>query len=151
MTIKKIVSFLLVACIAGGVGFFGGKQYATIKNPVSSLANQDGRGGNFRGGPGGPRQGERSSGGFTMGDILSKDEKSITIKMRDGGSKIIFLSETTTASKPTIISLTELTIGESIVITGKTNNDGSITAASIQVRPPMLNQDQTTTPPTPKK
>ncbi len=73
--------------------------------------------------------------GLVSGEIISKDDTSITIKMRSGGSKIVFYSSTTEIGKFTRGSLADLNIGETVTATGSTNSDGSVTAQSIQMRP----------------
>lgn len=137
ISMKKYISFILVAIIAGGVGFGGGMSYANSRQQKNTFAMQQG-GENFRNGGQGMRQGVRGGlGGAVSGEILTKDDKSLTVKLRDGGSKLIFLSKTTTISKPTEMSLDSLVLGDTVVIMGQANDDGSVTANSIQVRPTM--------------
>jgi hypothetical protein len=77
----------------------------------------------------------RAGAGFTTGDILSKDEIGITIKLRNGGSQIILVSPSIEVSKMSPTNQSDLQVGSSVMITGKTNADGSMTATSIQIRP----------------
>ena len=148
---KLIPVVIAVAVVVGGGAFFGGMKYAESKNPRSRVSQADfqnlqnlspeerqqrlqelgANAGGFRGGSGG---GQRSGGGFASGEILSKDDKSITVKMRDGGSKIVFLSDSTEISKLSEGAMSDLEIGKSITVTGTANSDGSVTARTIQLR-----------------
>ena len=87
-----------------------------------------------------------AEGGFTAGEIISKDNpeggqasygasKSVTIKIPNGGSKIIFFSDSTEINKSARGSADDLEIGKTISISGSANPDGSITAETIQLRP----------------
>lgn len=136
---KKIIIAVVALVLVGGGGFFSGMKYAKNKNSISFNR------GNFQNLAGLSSQerqqrleemgGARQGGGFVSGEMLSKDEQSITVKMPDGGSKIIFYSETTQIRKFTDGSIDDLVIGENITVNGSANQDGSITANTIQTRP----------------
>lgn len=138
---KSTVTGIIIVIIIGAIAFYGGMQYDATKNSTS----QNGYGGGIGGGPnssqmrrngsGGGRAG--MNGGFTAGEILNKDDKSITIKTPDGGSKIIFFSSATEIGTFAKGMVSNLEVGKSVMINGKANSDGSIAAQSIQVRPPM--------------
>jgi len=66
---------------------------------------------------------------------IAKDAASVTIKLRDGGSKIIFLSDQTPVLKSATGTSDDLTVGSNVTVSGKPNQDGSISAESIQIRP----------------
>jgi hypothetical protein len=134
-----VITFILVTAGA----FFGGMKYAESKSAASTanknglVGLQNGQGQNFRGQNGGFGRG--ANGGGTSGEILSMDDKSITVKLRDGGSKIIFFSPSSKITKSVDGAVSDLKVGESIMAAGTANSDGSLTAQTIQLRPNMLN------------
>lgn len=80
--------------------------------------------------------GARNGGGLnaTNGEIISKDEKSFTVKLSDGSSKIVLFSASTTVGEMTQGSMDSLTPGKTVMVMGKTGTDGSITATMVQIR-----------------
>ena len=120
-----VIVVLLVVC---GGAFYGGMVYG--KNQRASSFAQ----GNFTG-IAGSKTGANGA-GFTSGDIISKDNTSITLKLpNNAGSKIIFYSNTTQVSKMAPGTQDDLINGTSVSVTGTVNSDGSITAQSIQIKP----------------
>ena len=133
---NNYVVIIIVAVVVGALSFYGGMQYAGSKKTAGNFG-PNGRQGNFVvRGAGGQNRGA-AGGGLVNGSILSKDDKSITIKVTDGGSKIIFFSDTTEISKFVAGMSADLVVGKTVTVTGKANSDGSITATSIQLRPNM--------------
>ncbi len=117
--------------IVGGAAFFGGMKYQETKVMGS---------GQFRNGIG--RQGLmggqarfRGMGGAVMGEIISQDYKSITVKLPDGSSKIVLLADNVTVSKTDTGSKSDLKTGVIVGAFGTNNSDGSVTAQNIQINP----------------
>lgn len=122
-TNKMLIGAAVVVIIALSGSFYGGMQYQKSK--------AGGRGA-FTAGAAGRTGG---MGGFATGDILSHDDTGITIKMRDGSSKIILVPASAAVLKSTSGSLGDLSVGQSVTVTGSTNADGSINAQTVQIRP----------------
>lgn len=124
---KKYLPILLTAIIIGGVAFYGGMQYDKNR----SLATVGSTGGN-RGNFGGRQRG--NSGNFIAGQIIGKDDKSITVQSLDGSSKIIFFSDATKIMKAVDGASGDLAADKQVTVNGTANPDGSINAQSIQLR-----------------
>ncbi len=129
-----IIGFIIIIIVGAGA-FYGGMKYGQGKvsqgfqrfgQMGASLGDRANQGGNR------VNQGEN---GFVNGEILSKDDKSVTVKDRQGGSKIVFFSDSTVISKSAEGSSADLEVGKQILVTGSTNSDGSITAKNIQISP----------------
>jgi hypothetical protein len=90
----------------------------------------------FNGGQNGG-MGGRNFGGLSNGQVIAKDDKSITISVMGGGSKIILLDTNTKISKPVDAALSDLTIGSQVSVTGTPNSDGSVNAQAVQIRPSL--------------
>ncbi len=137
---KKILPIIIIVVVIAGAGaFYGGMKYSQSKT-VRPQQLQANLGASLRGGNGsfGNRTGTGAGANFASGEIISKDDNSITIKLRDGGSKIIFYSDTTEVDKFVAGTANDLEIGKTVTINGKTNSDGSIAAQSIQLRPDFI-------------
>jgi len=156
MNSKKCVIIIVVVAIVFGAGaFFGGTAYEKGKlssQGVLRSANIQGANGGQRRGLGqeqggggagfaGVRgNGGNANGGFVAGDIILKDDKGITVKTPDGGSKIVFFSDSTTVGKSVSGSAADLANGEQVMASGKTNADGTLATDNIQIRPAQPNQ-----------
>ncbi len=136
---NKIVSIIIgVAVIAVGGSFYAGVKYNQSNNPAAIRGTGGSSNFSQSGGMGGQRGARGANGGIATGEIISKDDKSITIKLRDGGSRIIFLSSSTSVMKTVDGTASDLSASEQITAIGNSNTDGSITAQSIQIRPSQI-------------
>lgn len=130
MNKKNIISTAVVLVVAL-VAFCGGTIYGKSHQNKFPTRNQPG----FMGMRNGDRAFGMGMGGFISGQIISKDDKSITLKLLNGGSKIVFFSGSTKISKSVDGTTSDLETGKEISISGTPNSDGSISASAIQIRP----------------
>ena len=126
-----IVTVALVGLVAAGGGFFAGMKYQQSKRVsfTSMMPAGQGRMGggtqNMAGGKGMSRP--------VYGEIIKADAKTITVKSRDGSSKIVLLSETGQIYKAVAGAIDDLKIGTQVSVFGSANPDGSVTAQNIQI------------------
>ena len=139
-----LIGFIIAVVVAGAGAFYGGVVYGKSKSGKNLTLGQrqafgaNGAGGMQKNGTGMAAGGNRAAGGgFVNGDIIAKDDKSVTVKSADGGSKIVFLSDATKIMKLVDGSTADLEMGKNVMITGTTNSGGSLTAQSIQLRTDM--------------
>ncbi len=138
---KKLFAIVpTIAVVVGGAAFYGGMKYGQAN--ISRIFSFD-QGSRQQLGAIGTGQvgrfGNRNGASFTSGQIIAKDDKSITVKLPGGGSKIIFYSDSTEISKNVAGISNDLEINQSVMVTGTANSDGSITAQSVQIRPDLPN------------
>ncbi len=126
------------AALLIAIAFFGGLSYG--KNSVGSKIPENGQffARNLDGqAPNGGMM-RNQAGGFTGGEVVSVDAKGFTVKLRDGSSKIVFLSGATEILKFATGTVSDIGVGEQITVSGSANSDGSITAQSVQLRPQVM-------------
>ncbi len=137
MATKSIGSNVLgiviaIALVFAGGMFYAGMKYGESKSPSTPNFALPGRGGAYsrRGG------GTTAAGGsFATGNVISRDSQSITVKMPDGSSKIVYFSGSTQVGKFDNGSASDLQTGQQVMVNGTSNPDGSIAAQSIEIRP----------------
>jgi hypothetical protein len=138
---KNIIIVISVGIILVIVSFYTGTRFGVNKNSAQLRPGGQFINNSQRNGPGGMNT-RGNLGGAVSGDILSKDANSITLKMRDGSSMIVFVATSTQVMKSTSGTATDLIIGEQVVVMGQPNLDGSVNAQSIQIRPTMSTTTQ---------
>jgi len=149
---KKIIPIIVALIIIGGGAFYGGMKYQQSKSSFGNFSRQ-----NFQnlseeqrqqllqgnvGGSFGQGTGRGTGTNFLNGEVIAKDEQSLTLKMSDGGSKIIFFSDSTEISKTTEGSIGDIEIGKQIMVSGGQNSDGSYTAKTIQLSPRVIQPEK---------
>lgn len=129
---KTIVLTAVIALVVGlGIGYEG----AGLLHPAA--ATQTARG-NFTGTSSFARTGGLGStagAGLLSGTVATKDSGSITLDTRDGSSHVILVTPDTTISKSVSGTEDDVSVGSTVIVSGTTNSDGSVSASSIQLRP----------------
>ncbi|RPI01365.1 MAG: hypothetical protein EHM64_15835 [Ignavibacteriae bacterium] len=130
---KQIASILIAAVLAGGIGFYGGMKYEQNQRPGYGTFTTAQQRQGIR--PNNTGTGQRGivNGGLTAGEVISKDATSITLKLQDGGSKIVLISQSTPVTESATSSANNIKVGERVTVIGTANQDGSISASSIRV------------------
>jgi len=136
MNKNNLSIMVAIILIAGAAGFYGGMKYGQTKqtvgsrqNPMNFQGRQFGNGSNV-----GARNRGANGAGFINGEVIKKDDTSITVKLSDGGSKIVFLNASSSVMKSTAGSVTDLEVGKAVSVNGTLNSDGSVTAQMVQLR-----------------
>ena len=130
MTDKKaknsMIAVIVIAVILIIGAYYMGVQHG--KSAAKTVAS---------GYAGGMRNGGTRGAGIVNGSVLSIDGSTMTIQGRDGSSKIVLYSGSTQFMKTTSGTSTDVVVGSQVMVAGKTNSDGSITASTVSLRPNM--------------
>ena len=154
---KLITIIIIAAVLVGGSAFYGGMKYTESKSSRGEFSMEDLQsfrnlsseermqrsqelGANiglmFEEHQAGSRGGMMSGGDTPLlGEVISQTEDSLTIKLNDGSTKIVFVSSSTQITKMVSGVLVDIKQGEQVFVGGKENPDGSYTAQTIQIRP----------------
>lgn len=131
MKSNQLIAVIIGGVVIAAVAFFGGMQYQRMQRGAQFM----GQNGQFRGAGQVGAPGQRQTFRPVSGEIISSDDKSITVKLQDGSSKIVLLNDQSTISEATTSGKQSLTTGKKVMVFGNTNQDGSVTAANIQLNP----------------
>jgi hypothetical protein len=131
-----IVGIVVLLLVAGG-SFFGGTVYGKNQAQAALIARrQGGFGGansNAQGQPG--ANGRIGGQGGMFGQIQSIGDGSLVIKDNNGKETQVKVTDTTLIQKQATVKLNDLATGETVIVSGSTGADGTITARSVQVAP----------------
>jgi hypothetical protein len=133
ITKQHTTGIIVVAILFVAGSFFGGMKYQQSKQP--SFGRQFTSGGANGARTGGTTGGNRAGTRPIMGQIISSDTNSITVKMQDGSSKIVIVTTNTAINKSAEGTISDLTAGQTVSAFGTDNTDGSVTAQNIQLNP----------------
>ena len=75
-----------------------------------------------------------AGGGFVAGQIVSVGGGVMTVSLPNGNSENVYYSSSTPIVEPQPAPASALVPGATVMIGGTTNNDGSVTASTIQLR-----------------
>ncbi len=128
---KNIIPiFIVIVIIVGAGAFFAGTKYQSVQGTRGNFGN-----GQFRGRGFNTPSGTNRS--VLRGSVIDMSGSSMTIKLQDGSSKIVILSDKTVINKSTQGTKDDLKSGENVAVFGSNNSDGSVTAEDIQLNPQL--------------
>ena len=132
----KTTTTLIIVILTLMLGFAGGYFFRNyrLSKLRSNFTGQFQRAAN-----GNQNQGLRFGGRPVVGEIISQDDKSITVKLTDGSTKIVILSDSTIYSKTDATTKDDLKVGTQVGVFGTDNSDGSVTAQNVQLNPQFRN------------
>ena len=132
---KQLPLVIIIAVVLLAASFYAGRLSISKSGSVGFAGGRgQGPSGMMASGAAKNMQSKNFRGNMVSGEIISKDDKSLTIKLTSGGSKTIYFSASTTISQMTATPASDLNVGQSIIANGSTNSDGSISAQMIQLR-----------------
>ena len=137
-----VLGVVAVAAIAAG-SFYGGMVYgknqaqADLPTFVDAEGMPAGRGqfGTLPEGQLGVDRGQFAGrqGGMLFGEIQTIGSGELTITDPNGEQVQVYVADTTLIQKQAEVTLADLEVGETVVISGNRDDDGNITARSLQV------------------
>jgi hypothetical protein len=147
--LKIILGVILVLVIAAG-SFYGGMVFgknqsaasaATVpmnfpegfQPPDGAALPGDGTGRFGARGQGGAAGDFAAQPGMIFGEIQSIDGDTLLIVDANGAQKSVQVTKTTLIEKNASVEITDLATGEIVIVSGSENDDGSVTARSVQV------------------
>jgi hypothetical protein len=128
------IILIIIVVVVAGIAFFGGMKYQQGKSSNGFTLQQ----GQFRQRMGQAEQGQGQAFRPVRGDILSVDNNTLTVKLSDGSSKIVVLSGNTAYTREASTTKDDLKVGDTVVVTGVNNADGSVTAQNVQLNPTAI-------------
>jgi hypothetical protein len=130
-----ILGIVVMVILAAGGGFFAGISLGGGRARQSFFQGQfGGQGGQLQRSGRTPQPGQGNGGrpgGGIMGTIKSVEGDTVVVTTQNGDTQV-HTSDTTLVEKFTAVSVGDLQVGERVVVTGSPNDDGSVTARSIQ-------------------
>jgi hypothetical protein len=139
---KKVLATTIIICLfVAGISFYAGLSYAKGKSVKNGQVNFTDNRSTGQVGAGRMMGQGKGNGSSINREILSKDDKSITIKLNDGGSRIAFFTASTIISKTTEGTKDDLENGKQVMVFGSANSDGSINMQNVQLRNSLAPQD----------
>ena len=138
MQTKKFVSIVVAVIVLVGIiggAFFGGVATGKNKSSTTTTTQYSGRTGQF---PGGTNSStfNRSAAGFgigggTMGTVSGINGDVITLTTTNGSVEQVYTNSSTRIEEMATGSLSDITVGQNISVSGRRSQSGSVNATSI--------------------
>ena len=137
---RMAVGILLVALVVAGGSFYGGTVYGKGQAQTAFTGPGNLGSGPVGMAPGGtPPAGMGQPGGnqagMLVGQITEISATTLTITDSNGKQTHVNVSDTTLIEKQASVTLADLTQGETVMVSGSQQSDGTINARSVQAAP----------------
>ena len=133
---KQTIGVGVVALLIGvAIGVAGTHLFSPKTTTASAFTRGGGSFAGARGGTTATFSRGVNSGSMLAGTITSTGSGSVVLNTRDGNSHVVLITPDTTVSKSVDGTLSDVTKGSTVIVSGTTNSDGSVSANLIQIRP----------------
>jgi hypothetical protein len=131
--------------VAGAGGFYLGRTTAGGGQRAEWMAQGAGGGfgqgtdrmmGNGQGADQAPRAPRGL--GMTRGEIIQLSDDDITVKLPDGGTRLVLTNESVPVTSCSVGTREQLSVGQTIMATGQADATGTVAADSLQILPASL-------------
>ena len=129
MNKNKIIATIAVIIFGAGM-FFAGTRWEAKKLTTQFEKDKAALQENQR-----PQNPNQSNPSVAVGEITAKDDVSFMVKLQDGSEKKIIFSDETTVRKTEVVKALDLNVGQLVTVSGKSNEDGTLQAQNVSVRP----------------
>lgn len=132
----NLTSLVSVVVLFSAVFFYLGTSYQKTKMPVPGTNREAMREAMGRGDFINPENlaNRGIRGGQIVGEIIKINENSFTIKLNDGGSNTVYITEETSIGQMEKIEKNKLKEGQEVSVFGNSQENQGIIAESIQIR-----------------
>lgn len=136
---KEYMNFAAVLVVVAAIAFYGGMKFDQYQGQGQKSMQFGQPGARNQAGVAGARtQNNRIGSGAAIGEVIKKDADSMTVRLpNNGGTKLVILPDLASVVRSVEASSTSIIVGKFVVVSGKANTDGSITAQSVQLRDSM--------------
>jgi hypothetical protein len=135
---QRLVGVALISLAVGaGGGYFAGVSTARKSEwrPERFAAGFDRDQTGNRTGIGARPGGIGRGAGMTRGELIQVGEGSLTVKLPDGGSRIVLIDDSVQVTSCSQGDASILRVGQQVMATGSVGSDGSVAAESVQIVP----------------
>lgn len=130
---KKYIVRVAICVLVIGLSFWAGRAYTmkqmkkVLRDGILAAQRQDGNRSQ-------PLDPIGKNGMLVSGEIISKDEKSVTLKISNGTERVVFFSPATHIKKTLTGKQSDFTIGTILTVLGSNDSTGTFNATTIQIK-----------------
>src|ERR1700733_254633 len=131
---NTMTKYIIGAVLVAALFFYAGVKYTESKAPVSAAGRTTAS--TSAGFAGRTGRGATAGSSFTTGTIVKVESGDIVITPSGAtGSEVVLVGTSTPVMQTVAGSLSDLAAGQTVMVSGTSNSDGSLSATSIQLRP----------------